>query len=243
MRDAPLSGKREEITNITPTIKGEGLVDMRNKTISTLILLFCLLGSASSQGYMGTVSTGTGIIPAITVGRSTSSAASVGAVSSLENFSGSWSLDLKGSENRHVELQVYQENDLILGSGKMSTGQALQAVTAAGSATDGEVSIFISVIDSHQAFRIRLTPSGSSLAGEYDSLIADGTEESGTATGQMALVASSGQATAVGKSSSPSAGRSAYVGSATKSATNTTIVKESKSIFKSSHGEGVTTYQ
>jgi len=233
----------EEVTNITPPIENEGLVDMINKSILTLILLFCLLGSASSQGYMGTVSTGTGIIPAITVGKSTSSAASVGAVSSLENLTGSWSLDLKGSESRHLELQVYQENDLILGSGQIFTGQASQVVTAAGTVTGEEISIFVSVIESHQAFRIRLTHSGPSLAGEYDSLNADGIEQSGTATGQMALVAASGQATAVGESRSPSASSGAYVGSATKNAANTTIVKESKSIFKSSHGQGVSTYQ
>lgn len=216
---------------------------MKNKAILTLILLFSLLGSASSQGYMGTVSTGTGIIPAITVGKTTSSAASVGAISSQENLTGSWSLELKGSESRHLVLQVYQESDLMLGFGQISIGKAAQAVTAAGSITGDEASIFVSVIDTHQAFRIRLTSSGSSLAGEYDSLTADGRKESGTATGQMALVAASGQATAVGKSSSPSASSGAYVGSATERATETTSVKESKSIFKSSHGEGVSTYQ
>jgi len=65
--------------------------------VSTTTLLFaCLIILASSQGYMGTVSTGTGILSPLTVGFDASSPVVMGAISSQVNLTGSWSLDLKG---------------------------------------------------------------------------------------------------------------------------------------------------
>ena len=96
---------------------------------------------------MGTVSTGTGIIPAMTVGKSSIPASNVGAISSLANLTGSWALDLKGTQIRHFDLQMYQEDDLILGSGQMSADQSGLAVNAAGFVAGDRPTIFISLID------------------------------------------------------------------------------------------------
>jgi len=185
-----------------------------NRAIIIVLLSLILAFNASSQGYMGTVSTGTGIIPAITVGKSLISSSSVGSISSQANLTGVWSMDLKGSEKRHVDLQVYQEKDLVLGSGQMSSQQGPMAVTVAGSVAGDGLTVFIFAIDSEQVFRVKLSLSGVSLAGEYESLSRAQSTESGTATGQVALAEGSGQATALGKSVSPSATSGARVGSA-----------------------------
>lgn len=193
--------------------------NMTNNAILIVLLSLILAVNASSQDYMGTVSTGTGIIPAITVGNSLISASSVGAISSQANLTGGWSIDLKGSEKRHIDLQVYQENDLVLGSGQMSASQGSLDVTAVGSLAGDGLTVFIFAVGAEQAFRVKLSLSGASLAGEYESLSRGQGVESGTATGQITLVAGLEQATALGKSVSPSSTSGARVGSAVGSTT------------------------
>lgn len=165
---------------------------------------------------MGTISTGTGILEPITVGKSTISPARAGAISMQENLSGSWTLDLKGQESRHFDLQVVHKGDLIAGLGKMSSGQGSQSVAVAGYVSGNQPIIFINGIDRAQTFRIMLTYSGSSLAGKYDFISQDAASESGTATGQMTLTAPASRAKVLGNGTNPSASAGAYVGSATK---------------------------
>jgi len=189
---------------------------MANKAILISLLILCLSSSVYSQGYMGTISTGTGILEPITVGKSTISPARAGAISMQENLSGSWTLDLKGQESRHFDLQVVHKGDLIAGLGKMSSGQGSQSVAVAGYVSGNRPIIFINGIDRAQTFRIMLTYSGSSLAGEYDFISQDAASESGTATGQMTLTAPASRARVLGNGTNPSASAGAYVGSATK---------------------------
>ena len=190
---------------------------MASKAILIAVLFLCLSAGAYSQGYMGTVSTGTGILEPLTVGKSTISPASVGAISMQKNLSGSWTLDLRGRESRHFDLQVVQKGDLIAGSGQMSSGQESHAVAVAGYMSGNSPTIFISGIDRVQTFRVRLSHSGSSLSGEFDFISQDAAAESGTATGQMALTAPASQAKLLGNGTSPSGSAGAYVGSATRS--------------------------
>lgn len=189
---------------------------MANRAILISLLILCLSSSVYSQGYMGTISTGTGILEPITVGKSTISPARAGAISMQENLSGSWTLDLKGQESRHFDLQVVHKGDLIAGLGKMSSGQGSQSVAVAGYVSGNRPIIFINGIDRDQTFRIMLTYSGSSLAGEYDFISQDAASESGTATGQMTLTAPASRARVLGNGTNPSASAGAYVGSATK---------------------------
>ncbi len=188
------------------------------KAILIALLFICLAANASGQGYMGTVSTGTGIIPALTVGKGSISASDVGSISSQANLTGSWSLDLKGAGIRHFDLQMYQEGDLVLGAGRSQdqSGQAV-TVTAAGSVAGDRPTIFISMIDGGQVFRLRLSVSGEALAGEYDCISQTQSSESGMVTGRITLAAKKSPATALGKSVNPSATTGAWVGKATQS--------------------------
>ncbi len=189
---------------------------MALKAILIALLFICLVANASTQGYMGTLSTGTGIIPALTVGKSSISASQVGAISSRANFTGSWALDLLGTQTRHFDLQMYQQDDLILGTGHIQDQSGL-AVTAAGFVTGDRPTIFITMIDSSQVFRLKLSVSGEALAGEYDCLSRAMSRQSGTVTGRITLAAKKSPATALGKSVNPSATAGAWVGRATHS--------------------------
>jgi hypothetical protein len=186
------------------------------RAILIVFLFISVIANTFGQGYMGTVSTGTGIIPALTVGKGSISASNVGVVSSQANLTGSWSLDLKGTVVRHFDLQMYQEGDLILGAGR-SQDQSGQAVTAAGSVAGDRPTIFISVIDGEQVFRLKLSVSGEALAGEYDCISQGQSSESGTVTGSITLAAKKSPATALGKSVNPSATAGAWVGKAAQS--------------------------
>jgi hypothetical protein len=205
---------KDTIINIAIPIGCRGLVDMALKAILMALLFICLVANASTQGYMGTVSTGTGIIPALTVGKGSISASQVGAISSRANLTGSWALDLKGAQIRHFDLQMYQEDDLILGEGQMSADQSSLAANAAGSVAGDRPTIFITLIDSSQVFRLKLSVSGEALAGEYDSLSQTEARQSGTVTGRITLAAKKSPATALGKSVNPSVTAGAWVGKA-----------------------------
>jgi len=189
---------------------------MALKAILIALLFICLVANASTQGYMGTVSTGTGIIPALTVGKSSISASQVGAISSRSNLTGSWALDLSGTQTRHFDLEMYQEDDLILGSGR-SQDQSGLAANAAGFVAGDRPTIFITLIDSSQVFRLKLSVSGEALAGEYDALSQTESHQSGTVTGRIILAAKKSPAIALGKSINPSATAGAWVGKATQS--------------------------
>jgi hypothetical protein len=224
---------------LTPEVVNMG----SNKILIAVILFISLIASASSQGYMGTITTGTGIVPPLAVGKGTISPASVGALSTQANLTGSWSVDLKGSEVRHLDLQVFQESDLIMGSGQMLADGASLAVTVAGSAAGDRSTIFVSNIEKPEVFRLELSASGTALAGEYDSLASSSGRESGTVTGSIALSSQQNQPTVLSRSQSLSATTGALPVETMEDqkepdASNHLI--ENKSVYKSSNGQIIT---
>jgi hypothetical protein len=213
-----------------------------NKIPIALILFISLIANASSQGYMGTVTTGTGILSPLTVGKGTISPASVGALSTQLNLTGSWSVDLKSSEIRHLDLQIFQESDLVMGSGQMHANGANRAVTVAGSVAGDRLTIFVSSVDKPEVFRLELSASGTALAGQFDSLSRSLIRESGTVTGSMALSSQQNRPTALGKSINPSATSGALLGKATETQNgldSSNHLIENESVYKSSNGQSV----
>ena len=214
-----------------------------NKILIALILFISLIANASSQGYMGTVTTGTGILPPLTVGKGTISPASVGALSTQLNLTGSWSVDLKSSEIRHLDLQIFQERDLVMGSGLMLADGANRAVTVAGSVAGDRLTIFVSPVDKPAVFRLELSASGTALAGQFDSLSSNLIRESGTVTGSMALSYQQNRPTALGGSLNPGATSGALLGKATETQNgldSSNHLIKSESVYKSSNGQSVT---
>ena len=70
----------------------------------------------------------------------------------LGDLTGSWALDLKGTQIRHFDLQIYQEDDLVLGTGQLSADQSGLAVNATGSVAGDRPTIFISLIDTRARY-------------------------------------------------------------------------------------------
>lgn len=150
----------------------------------SILFLLCLVIQASSQGYVGTVSTGTGIESPITVGSgATPQRASVGAAAAQANLTGTMSLNLIDGVTRQVNLDIFQSGDLLLGYGDMTTGTGSQRVTAAGSLTANGMMLYISAVDVPEVYRLEIIGSGASLTGRYQAFIANGAAWSGTVTG------------------------------------------------------------
>jgi hypothetical protein len=189
---------------------------------SFLICLISQVSQVSSQGYMGTITTGTGIVPPITVGKSSAASESVGALSSLANLTGNWSIDLRDAATKHIDLQVLQNQELIMGYGDMTENGAREKVTASGFLSGDRPTLFISVVDRPEAYRLELASSGTSLSGRYDATFAGGARWSGTVTGSMALSSPSsspsssgfGRAASIAKTSNHATTSGAFVGKA-----------------------------
>jgi hypothetical protein len=125
---------------------------------SFFICLVSQISQVSSQGYMGTITTGTGIVPPITVGLSSGATESVGALSSLANLTGTWSIDLRDSAAKHIDLQVLQNKELIMGYGDMTQNGAREKVTASGFLAGERPTLFVSIVDRPEVYGWTWTP-------------------------------------------------------------------------------------
>ncbi|MDM7911505.1 MAG: hypothetical protein QUS09_00245 [Methanotrichaceae archaeon] len=165
----------------------------------SILYLLCLVIQASSQGYLGTVTTGTGIESPITVGSGvTPQGASVGAAAAQANLTGTMSLNLIDGVTRQLNLDIFQSGDLLLGYGNMTMGTGSQRVTAAGSLTANGITLYIFTVDAPVVYRLEITGSGASLAGRYQAFMANGPAWSGTVTGVSDQILSYRPATTLG---------------------------------------------
>lgn len=164
---------------------------------------------------MGTVSTGTGILSPLTVGSGGAHPAVLGSLTTQANLTGSWALDLKGDRMRHLDLQMLQSGELIVGRGRMTADAAEQDVAVAGSVAGDSTTAFVTISDPPGSLRLRLSASGASLAGEYDALMLNGERETGTVTGSIASSTGQSRSRSLGTRVSPSATEGAFVGSVT----------------------------
>ncbi len=140
---------------------------------------------ASSQGYLGTVNTGTGIEQPLTVGSGATPRGTTvgGATAAQANLTGTMSLNLIDGVTRQLNLDIYQNADLLMGYGNMTTGTGSQRVTAAGSLTTNGMMLYVTGIDVPEVYRLEITGSGASLSGRYQAFIAGGSAWSGSVTG------------------------------------------------------------
>lgn len=167
----------------------------------SILFLICLVIPASSQGYLGTVNSGTGIEQPLTVGSgATPQGASVGRTPAAQaNLTGTMSLNLIDGVTRQLNLNVYQNADLLMGYGNMTTGTGSQRITAAGSLTANGLTLYVTGIDVPEVYRLEITGSGTSLAGRYQAFIANGAAWSGSVTGVSNQVLSYRPVTTLGQ--------------------------------------------
>ena len=153
-----------------------------------ILIMLILLAGAASQGYMGTVSTGRGILTPITVGEEESSQAQVGLSGGL-NLTGSWSADLKGRPARHLDLEMFQQDDLVMGSGQLSSEGRSINITAAGSVGTKDLMVFVMPVGGEEVLRMELSASKTAITGVYEIFSRGMPIESGTLTGSVILSA------------------------------------------------------
>lgn len=143
------------------------------------LVLVCLASQASSQGYAGTVTTGKGIIPSLRVG---SGEAASGAPA---NLAGVWSLDLLDSKKRHMELNIQQGEEDLIGAGNITADENSRQVMATGNISGNNIGLSASVIDSPEVYSLQVTRSGTYLAGKYDVYSSGVLAQSGTVRGSV----------------------------------------------------------
>lgn len=157
------------------------------RILLAVLATMTLVGMAASQGYMGTVSTGTGILSPLAVGKEAANPAEIGQLSLLANYTGTWSVDLSGILAGQLELEMFQQEELILGSGRLTGEGTSLNVTAAGSVGEKGMTVFVTPPGSEEVFKLQLSASGSSISGEYETFSRGKKIESGTVTGRMIL--------------------------------------------------------
>lgn len=164
-----------------------------------MLILICMVALASSQGYMGTVSTGTGIESPITVGSGASPhGTTVGETGTLANMNGTLSLDLSDGMARHLDLNILQSGDILMGYGNMTTDMSSQRVTAAGSLTRSGMELYVTLVDVPEVYRLEFSGLGSSLTGRYNAFTANGAAWSGNVNGLSSQIQSYKPATVLG---------------------------------------------
>ncbi len=175
-----------------------------------ILIMLILLAGAASQGYMGTVSTGRGILTPITVGEEESSQAQVGLSGGL-NLTGSWSADLKGRPARHLDLEMFQQDDLVMGSGQLSSEGRSINITAAGSVGTKDLMVFVMPVGGEEVLRMELSASKTAITGVYEIFSRGMPIESGTLTGSVILSASQDKEITIISAATPlSAASSSY---------------------------------
>ena len=202
-----------------------------------ILLLLALTAGAASQGYMGTVSTGRGILSPISVGEEEASGAQVGLSGGL-NLSGSWSADLRAGTARHRDLDMFQQDDLLVGSGLMDSAGRSINITAAGSVRGEELTVFLLPEGGEDVFRLELSASGTALSGVYEATSRGMPIESGTVTGKMGLSAPQNEKIAVISAASPlPAASSSYAEAVKDMGRGSPSGRINESIYKSSSGQ------
>jgi hypothetical protein len=175
-----------------------------------ILIMLILLAGAASQGYMGTVSTGRGILTPITVGEEESSQAQVGLSGGL-NLTGSWSADLKGRPARHLDLEMFQQDDLVMGSGQLSSEGRSINITVAGSVGTKDLMVFVMPVGGEEVLRMELSASKTAITGVYEIFSRGMPIESGTLTGSVILSASQDKEITIISAATPlSAASSSY---------------------------------
>jgi hypothetical protein len=185
---------------------------MRDKVLLLILLLICTIPHAQSQEYTGPGSTVKGLLPPQPVGSGEVPVAGLGSAPAFINLTGRWSLDLKDIAIKHVDLQMVQGGDLLLGRGTMTADGMEAPVVAAGTISESRLNIFVCTQDGRDMYRILLSPAGSLLSGDFQALSSEGETGVGRASGLISTPLLPSTAIVVGKGGyvSPAAvGRSA----------------------------------
>jgi hypothetical protein len=145
------------------------------------------IGSAIAVGSVSAAGSTTAIGSAVAVGSTTAigSTNAIGSAASQANLAGAWSMDLKDSKIRHLELNMQQNGNALTGYGNITADNGNKKVTASGSLSGSGIDLSVSAVDASEMYKLALTESGTSITGGYNAQSTDGSVWSGTATGSV----------------------------------------------------------
>jgi hypothetical protein len=120
---------------------------------------------------------------------SSSSKSSVVGSSQVKNeiaqLAGSWHLELADSITRSVNLSLSQSNDVIFGTGSMSSGNVIQEVAAYGSVAGSKLNLELISMSDINLFQLSLDLKMPSVSGSYKAFSTNNATWTGTATGSI----------------------------------------------------------
>lgn len=89
------------------------------------------------------------------------------------NITGAWSIDLSGELTRHIDLNLAQNKNDVMGYGSMTGGNGTQKVTASGSLSGGRLMLTVMPINSLDLYKLDLSLE-SHTSGTYTAYSASG---------------------------------------------------------------------
>jgi len=130
---------------------------MNDKALLFIFLFICTISQAQSQEYTGPGSTVKGLLPPLPVGSGEVPVVGLGSAPASINLTGSWSVELRDITTRHVDLQMVQGGDLLMGRGTMIADGMEAGVVAAGSISGNRLTLFVCTQDGQEMYRLRLS--------------------------------------------------------------------------------------
>ena len=105
------------------------------------------------------------------------------AVNSIDNVNvtGTWTLDLKGTIPEKMKLYLFQNKDVVIGQGVITSGNGTQKATACGSVSGDKMSLTIIPVDVLNLYKLSLSLSNLS-EGIFTAYMTDGSSRSGEVT-------------------------------------------------------------
>lgn len=140
-------------------------------------------GAAYGSGatYLGTPIAGTGSVEPVSGALGTSTQA--GAAQDV-NVTGQWSLDLVALDQvlKHMDLNLVQNKDIVMGYGAVIGSNETQRITASGSTSGGRLSLTVMPVDGRYLYKLGLS-FDLHTAGTYTAYSADGSILTGDIVG------------------------------------------------------------
>jgi hypothetical protein len=101
----------------------------------------------------------------------------------IVQLAGSWHLELKDGISRSVNLSLSQSEDVVFGTGSMTSGNVIQEVAAYGSVAGSKLNLELLSMADINLFKLALDLKMPSASGSYKAFSASNATWTGTATG------------------------------------------------------------
>ncbi|MHC1631668.1 MAG: hypothetical protein ACXQT4_05200 [Methanotrichaceae archaeon] len=99
------------------------------------------------------------------------------------DVAGVWSLTLRDSSARSVDLTLYQHSGEVFGHGTMTTGTVNQDITAAGSVTGNTLNLCLVTVEGTSMYRFNLAVNNRAVSGTYNAYSFEGASWDGSCNG------------------------------------------------------------